>query len=97
VLKFQGAVLCAAFEASKVGGSSAVAYHRSLSGGTQPLEIPRREGASHVGEALFPDAPGASTPTARQGSGWRRVRPKEGKIDGMDYYEFCELIRSSSL
>eukprot|EP00887_Chlorella_sp_A99_P002981 scaffold24.g2981.t1 len=24
-------------------------------------------------------------------------RRKEGKIDGMDYYEFCELIRSSSL
>jgi hypothetical protein len=24
-------------------------------------------------------------------------RKREGKIDGMDYYEFCELIRSSSL
>lgn len=54
-----------------------------------------------AGSPLSPRAPAAAdasepaSPRSPRTPGGRRR--KSGKIDGMDYYEFCELIRSSSL
>ncbi|KAL4420011.1 hypothetical protein ABPG75_007109 [Micractinium tetrahymenae] len=66
------------------------------------LPTPRASmGSSSPGSPLTPRAPAAAdasepgTPRSPRTPGGRRR--KSGKIDGMDYYEFCELIRSSSL
>ncbi|KAK2076125.1 hypothetical protein QBZ16_001057 [Prototheca wickerhamii] len=53
-------------------------------GSGAPLSTPR--------ESLEASAPG--TPSSPLTPGGRRRSPK---IDGLDYYEFCELIRSSSM
>ncbi|RMZ57475.1 hypothetical protein APUTEX25_004309 [Auxenochlorella protothecoides] len=76
-----------------------------------PLRIPRSTAAYGLGksEAGIPPSPGGAslstpresmetsvpgTPSSPRTPGGRRRSPK---IDGLDYYEFCELIRSSSM
>ncbi|KAL4419267.1 hypothetical protein ABPG77_004825 [Micractinium sp. CCAP 211/92] len=66
------------------------------------LPTPRASlGGVSMGSPLTPRAPAAAdasepaSPRSPRTPGGRRR--KSGKIDGMDYYEFCELIRSSSL
>lgn len=38
-----------------------------------------------------------ATPRSPTSPGSQRRHPKSPKINGMDYYDFCELLRSSSL
>jgi hypothetical protein len=59
------------------------------SGSTSYLPTPRASMSEDIPET--PRSP--TSPTSPSG----RRKAKSQKIDGLDYYEFCELIRSSSL
>lgn len=60
------------------------------------MPIPQ-EGKSFQNHFMSAAAKNAQVGTAPASVKPARQKYPEKKIDGMDYYEFCELIRSNSL
>ncbi|KAK9828937.1 hypothetical protein WJX72_002921 [[Myrmecia] bisecta] len=57
---------------------------------SQSMAIPKGRYSLHQHSMPLMSQTSSPAPTVRR-------KQQEGKIEGMDYYEFCELIRSSSL
>lgn len=81
---------------SNASSDSSASEQGKLSRGSSGVTIPQQE-RSFQNHFIPTAAKYAHVGTAPAGNKPARQKYPEKKIDGMDYYEFCELIRSNSL